>query len=250
MARQQPPKQIEWPLFERFRQQGVIGVAEGALRDVPGQRPFHGEIIHQQAHQFGDGDRRMGVIQLDREFFVEALGRNFLHADDAQHVLQRAGHEEVLLFEPQLLALHLLVVRVQHLGQILASHFLIDRAVMVAAIEDREIEGFRRLGAPQAQRVRGVGAVAEDGRVVGHAVDDAIRDPARTQATAFVGVGLGVAAELDLDHPFRPHQLPGIAVAQPFVGFLRLPAVDDLLLKNAEFITNAIVHRRHLQGRQ
>ena len=77
-------------------------------------------LVDQQAHELGHGDRRMRVVHLDRELLVEALRRNLLPAHDAQHVLQRARHEEVLLLEPQLLALDLLVVRIQDLGQVLA----------------------------------------------------------------------------------------------------------------------------------
>ena len=91
-------------------------------------------LVDQQPHQFGHGDRGMGVVELDGELLVEALGRDLLHADDAQHVLQRAGDEEVLLLEPQLLALDLLVVRIEHLGDVLRGHLLVHRAVIVAAL--------------------------------------------------------------------------------------------------------------------
>ena len=117
---------------------------------------------------------------------------------------------------------------------------LVDGAPVVAAVEDREIERLGRLGAPQAQRVGGVDAVAEDRRVVGHAIDHARRHPAHADAALLVGVALGVAAELHVDGPLRPHHLPGIAEAQPLVGLLDLPAVDDLLLEDAELVADAV----------
>jgi hypothetical protein len=84
-------------------------------------------LVDQQAHQLGDGDRRVRVVELDRELLVEALSGRLLPAQvDAQHVLQRAGDEEVLLLEPQLLALDLLVVRVEHLGEVLGRDLLVD----------------------------------------------------------------------------------------------------------------------------
>jgi len=208
------------------------------------------ELVHQQSHELGHGDGRMCVIELHGELLVEALRRNLLHATDAQHVLQGSTHEEVLLFEAQLLAPRLLVVRVQHLGQVLAGHLLIDRAVVVAAVECAEVEGLRRLGLPQAQRVRGVHVVAEDGRVVRDGVDQSPRHPARALAMLFVVPHLGVPAELHCHAPFGARDLPRVAPAQPLVGLLHLPAVDDLLLENAELVTDAVAQCGHFERSQ
>ena len=92
---------------------------------------------------------------------------------DAQHVLQRAGDEEILLLEPELLALQRTVVRVEHLADRLGGDLLRDRAVVVADVERPEAERIDRLGAPQAQQVRRVDAIPEDRRVMGDALDDA-----------------------------------------------------------------------------
>ena len=92
------------PALERLGQQRVIGIGDRAARDVPGLVPRHRVFVHEQAHQLGDRDRRMRVVELHGELLVEALDRDLLPAHDAQHVLQRAGHEEVLLLEAQLLA--------------------------------------------------------------------------------------------------------------------------------------------------
>jgi hypothetical protein len=56
-------------------------------------------------------------------FSWKRFRRNLLDLADTQHVLQRAAHEEVLLFEAQLLAPDLLVVGIENLGEILAGHF-------------------------------------------------------------------------------------------------------------------------------
>ncbi len=63
-------------------------------------------------------------------------------------------HEEVLLLQPQFLALRGFVVRIEHLGHVLGDNLLVHRAVVVAAVEHREVERLRRLGLPQPQRVR------------------------------------------------------------------------------------------------
>ncbi len=43
-------------------------------------------------------------------------------------------------------------------------------------------------------------------------------------------------------------QLPGIAVAQPGVRVLDLPAVSDTLIEDPKLITNAVADRRDLKG--
>ena len=47
-----------------------------------------------------------------------------------------------------------------------------------------------------------------------------------------------------------PRDLPRVAVAQPLVGALDLPAVDDLLLEDAELVADAVAERRDLERRQ
>ena len=250
MARQHALEQGQRPALQRFRQQRVIGVAEGLAGDLPGLLPAHGVLVGQEPHQLGDGDRRMGVVELGAELLVEAFQRQLLDLHDPQHVLQRARHEEVLLGQPQFLALDVLVIRVEHLRQVLRHHLLADRALIVAAVELGKVEGFRRFRLPQPQRVRGVVAIAEDRRVVGDSHHRAVRHPAHVQPALFIPAALGAAAELHFRRPLRPAQLPGIAVAQPLVGLLDLPAIDDLLVEDAELVADAVADRRDFQCRQ
>ncbi len=132
-------------------------------------------LVDEQTHQLSDRNRGMGVVQLHREFFMEAGQWNLLDPQDAQHVHERAADEEVLLLQAQLLALHRLVVRVEDFAQVLGDHLLIDRAVVVAAVEDLEVEGFGGFCFPQPQRVGGIDPIAEDRCVVRNTVDDPVR---------------------------------------------------------------------------
>ena len=91
MTGQDPGKQGQRPFFEGFRQQGVIGIAAGLHRNMPGLVPFHPVLIHQQPHQFGHRDGRMGVVELNgpqlMQVFQLATGLA-VYVDD---VLQRAA---------------------------------------------------------------------------------------------------------------------------------------------------------------
>ena len=59
-----------------------------------------------------------------------------------------------------------------------------------------------------------------------------------------------VPPNLTLHRPFRAHQLPGIAEPQPLVGLLDLPAVDDLLVEDAELVADAVAERGDLERRE
>jgi hypothetical protein len=65
---QRLPEHRQRPGFQRLRQQGVVGVAEGGHRDFPGLVPGQVVLVDQEPHQLGDGDGRVGVVELDRPF--------------------------------------------------------------------------------------------------------------------------------------------------------------------------------------
>ena len=104
MPRQQRAEEIDRPFLQRLGQQRVIGVGEGRARHRPRFVPAERVLVHEQAHQLRDGDRRVRVVELHGPFFVEGRGRAAEQRVDAQHVLQRAAREKELLLEPQLLA--------------------------------------------------------------------------------------------------------------------------------------------------
>ena len=153
------------------------------------------------------------------------------------------------MYQPQLFALHLFVVGIENLGQVFRADLLVDGAVVVAAVEGREIEGLGCFSAPQAQRIGGIGLITQNGRVVRHTHDRTTGHPTGAQASGIIGIGLSVTAELHLDCPLGPHQFPRIAKAQPLICALDLPAVDDILLEDTELITYAVAEAGDFQRR-
>jgi hypothetical protein len=96
--------------------------------------------IDQQAHKLGDGDAGVRVVQLDGIGLVEGMDRSAPLRVYANHVLQRAGREEVLLLEAEDLARHGLVVGIEDLADGLGGDFFVDCVVVVAFVEGLEIE--------------------------------------------------------------------------------------------------------------
>ena len=97
MPRQQPLEQFDRPGLERFRQQRVVGVGQRRDRDLPGFIPAEIVQVDQDAHQFGDGETRMGVVELHR-----GLGRQTAQLAvggkmAVDQILQRRRDEEIFL---------------------------------------------------------------------------------------------------------------------------------------------------------
>ena len=113
----------------------MIGVGERARSDMPRCIPFQSVFIHKQAHQFGDSNRRMGVVHLDSKRPVEFAQGAVLRLLYMDNVLERAGDEEELLFKAQLFALNLFVVRIKDLGDVFGIHLVCNGANEVARVE-------------------------------------------------------------------------------------------------------------------
>ena len=248
VPRQQVGEQVHRPLLQGLGQQGVVGVVEGGAGDRPGPLPVVVVEVDEQPHQLGHGDGRVGVVELHREVLVEVVQVRVLDQVQADHVLQGAGDEEILLPQAQRLALELLVVGIENLGDVLGLDLLRHRAEVVAHVEVGEIEALRRLGAPQPQGVDRVHPVAGNRRVVGDAPDHHARRPLHPVAAGLVVPPPGAAAEADLHRQVRLLELPGVAGLQPAVAHLPLPAVVDGLVEHAELVADAVTDGRDFQG--
>ena len=113
MARQHAVEKRHTPFLQRLREQSVIGVGKYLRGDGPGLVKGLALLIEQNPYQLGDGDRRMGVVQLHRGF-VGKIVPGILRVAEmaAQDVADRTAHEEVLLHEAQLLTVLGFVVRI------------------------------------------------------------------------------------------------------------------------------------------
>ncbi len=207
-------------------------------------------LIDQLPHQFRNPDGRMRIVQLDAVHFMKALDGQSAADALAQHVLDRAGDEEILLLQAQTLAFQLLVVGVEDLGDRFRGDFLLDRAVIVPAVEIGEVKGLRGLRTPQAKQRAGIDAVTRDGRIIRYTNHYPRRHPLDPITALLILIRLGMPAQFDHLRELRPGNLPDVAEAQPFVGYFDLPAVLDDLVENAEFVANAVAESGITQGGQ
>jgi hypothetical protein len=249
VARQHVPQERDGPPLERFGHDGVVGVAEGARGDVPRIVPGQLLHVHQQAHELGDRQRGVGVVELDRHLVREAIEetepeRAVVHlitflvaADDVQ---ERGRYEEVLLGQSELPADEDVVVRVEHPADVLGAGPRLDRPDVVALVELVEIELLHGAGPPQPERVDGRGPVPRDRRVKRRGQHVFRLHPLVAETSLLVGEGAYAAVELHPEAVSGPRDLPGVAVAQPAIGHLDLGAVDDPLMKDSVVVAQAV----------
>ena len=126
MARQQALHHRHWPLLQRLLQDRVVRVARRPARQVPRRVPVQPLEVDQDAHQLGDDERRVRVVQVDEHLVGQRVPRLVEPPVPPQDVLQRTGDEEVLLAQAELLARRRVVVRIEDLGEVLGQHLALD----------------------------------------------------------------------------------------------------------------------------
>ena len=148
VARQQALHQRNRPALERFGQEGVVRIGERRLRHLPRLVPFEAVEVDQNAHELGDGDRRMGVVELDCGVLADRAHVLVLLDVAADEVEKRRGGEKILLPEAQLLAGRGGVARIENLRDRFGAHRVRQRADEVAGVEGVELERIGRARRP------------------------------------------------------------------------------------------------------
>ena len=139
MARQHAFEQFQRPGLQRLRQQRVVGVGQRRSGDLPGLVPAEVVQIDQDAHQLGDGEARMGIVELHRGLLRQPTQLAVGGKMALDQVLQRRRDEEIFLAQPQLAPGRALVVRIQELADRFGAGLLGAGAEIVAGVEDVEL---------------------------------------------------------------------------------------------------------------
>jgi len=98
----------------------VVGVRERVLGDVPGLVPIQFVLIHQEPHQLGNPDRRVGVIELDRHLLREAIEIIVVSQVKADNVME-GNNKEVLPAGGGVPVLERVVVGIENLRDVLGE---------------------------------------------------------------------------------------------------------------------------------
>ena len=114
VARQHPAEHLYRPGLQRLMHEGVVGVREHALAQTPGVGPGQVVLIEQQAHQLGDGQHRVGVVEVDADLGGKLVKGAVLAQVAAQQVLHAGADKEILLMQTQFAPRRRGVVGVEH----------------------------------------------------------------------------------------------------------------------------------------
>ena len=216
----------------------MVGVGEHLLADAEGLVPVKAALIQQDAHHLGDGQSGVGVVQLDGDLVGQVLQRSVAGQVVLHDIADRSSGQEVLLTQAQDLALNVVVVGVQHLGDELGVGVLAHGSVVVAQREAGHIK-VRGLCLPQTQLCNALSIVALHIHIGGDG-HDAVVVGVLDIVEAVVPVLVDLAVKADLHSLIRVALQPHLTAGQPVVGALLLPAVHDLLLEDAVLVQDGV----------
>jgi hypothetical protein len=178
-------------------------------------------LVHQQADELGDRERRVRVVQLDRPGVGQRLERPVFGQVLRQHVLQARADEEILLLEAQFLALRRRVVGVQDARDVLRLDVLGRRLGVPAGVEGFDVERRDRAPGPQAQVVDGRAAVAGNQLVEAHRPDVVRVHPAVAGLAMRILRSDAAAAEADQVAGVAALDLPRVALRSQLLAVSR-----------------------------
>ena len=218
----------------------MVRIGDRVLRDGPCFIPLEAFLIDEDAHELGDAECRMRIVDVDGDLLGEIVD---VHADlliVAHDALDAGGDEEVLLDKAQAAAIVRAVIRIEVARDALDEVAIV---VLLAHLFLRQAAVIRKIAVdlciPEAQRVDRVVVVADDRHVVRHCHDRHRILVDEFEAAVRHLLHVGIAVELDVDGLIRLAVLPGKAVLEPVVRDLDLVALDDLLLEQAVLVADA-----------
>ena len=192
----------------------------------------------------------MGVVDVQGNLLGEiAHGRARLLVV-ADNALDAGGHQEVLLNEPALAALIAAVVWVQVAGDVLHKIPVLLLLLQLLVGNETVIgEITVYLCIPKAQIVHRVVVIAHHRHIIGHRHDSGWVLVDQLQLPVAQILHVSIAEEFHVNGLISLAILPGKTILKPVVGNLRLLAIYDLLLKEAELVVEAAAVARQAVGR-
>ena len=141
------------------------------------------------------------------------------------NILQRGGHEEILLADPEYLAVIAGIVGIKDPANVHDPVPLNDRIIKALGIEEIEIKFLGRFNPPESEGIDIVGPMTRHRQIHGHRKD--IHVP-----------------KVNQDLVFPPHDHKGIRQFHPGVRIFFLETIFDFLAEKSETIKDAITTDR------
>ena len=238
--------QVYIPLFQCLSHYGVVGISEGVGDDVPCTIPGIAAVVQQDTHQFRNCQSRVGVVDVDGNLFVQVFQCAVYVHVVVYDITDGCGAQEILLAQTQGLALQVVVVRVQHLGDRICHGVPGQCLFIVALVEFLHVKA-GCLCLPQTQGRNAGAAIAGDIHIIRDGDNSVVVDMGDV-VVRILPVFLDIALEVYFDRLVRLRIQPDAAARQPVVRFLGLPAVLQDLLEDTVLIADGVTGCRDLLG--
>ena len=239
-SRQQAAEEILAPAFESLAHDGMVRVGENFCRNIPCIVPAIAALVEQQAHELGDSEGRVGVVDMNSHLVAYIIERAVFAQVAVDYILNGRGDEEILLAQAQALALGMVIRGIEDLAYDLRHGVLLHGAQIIALIKGVHVN-FRALRAPEAQNADSLAVLAGYHHIIGHGVNF-LRVLYIDAVIAVLPVIDNFALEADIDALLLARDEPDLAAGKPKIGHLGLPAVNKLLLEDSVFVENGVAH--------
>ena len=196
------------PRLERLGHDGVVGIIDAGGDDRPRLVPAETVLIEQQAHELGNDERRVRVVDLDDVVLGKVAHRAVARAVGAQDALCRRGDEEILLADAQSLALDVVVRRIEHLRDDLGHRALLQALDVAAGGEEVHIQIVRAVRLPEAEGIDAPVAIRRNEHIARHGQHALIAAQLAVIVAVGVPVRLDTAAEAHLDRVLMARHEP------------------------------------------
>ena len=141
------------PLLQGLGQQGVVGVGERPPGEVPGLVPAEVRLVEQDAHQLGDGQRRVRVVELDGHLLGERAPVGIGAAEAAHESASEQATRKYSCTKRSRLPQLGGVVGIEDAGQRFGASVVGQRADELAVAERLEVEVVSGAAAAQSRSV-------------------------------------------------------------------------------------------------
>ena len=232
-------EQIHIPALQCLAHNRMVGVGQGLACDLPRLIPAIFILIDQNPHQFRNAKRRMRIVDVNSDLVCQIVKGMVFLIMLFQNALQRSRDQQILLLQTQTLALNMVVCRIKHLGNRLCHCIAFQCADIITAGEGCHVKALRQFGAPKNQAVHALTVISGDKQIMRHGNHRIIADLCDLELSVVHPLA-DLAAETDLDRIVFSRTEPDIAHFEPVIREFHLPAIDDLLAENAEFIADGV----------
>ena len=228
-------EQVFRPTFQRFGHNRMVGVGKHAFDDIPRIVPGVTAFVQHNTHQFGNGQGRVGIVDMHRRHFGQVIQRTVLFQMALYDILNGCGNEEILLRQAQRLAFSVVIRGIQYLRDNFGHGFLFHCAHIFALIKQRHIHTGRG-GFPQAQGRYRLAVFARYHQVIRLSNHHGSVVVLNMMEIFFVPPFAHVTVKTHFFGKFGTGQQPALAAGQPEIGHFRLPTVHQFLTENTVFI--------------